>query len=224
MPQCLPDAPNTPVAPPQRQRWYLVAALLQLLTIGCIPALVASGVRDNPSPRSGGTAGAGALLVADGSVCAKALVAAHSKLGSRYILGTKGPTTFDCSGLTRWAYAQAGVTLGVSTYQQKHDGQLTPCRFEDFHGASTTCWKPGDLIFLRRPAAGFPEGYTQHVAMYDRDGYIVGCENPQVGCIRQLPEKNSYYRDNFWMGRRIADCPKSAMHTVPYGMALIRKF
>jgi hypothetical protein len=60
---------------------------------------------------------------------------------------------------------------------------------------------------LQYPAAGDPGGIGQHVALYDHDGYIVGCENPTVGCIRQLPERNRFYRQYFAMGRRIAACP-----------------
>jgi hypothetical protein len=60
---------------------------------------------------------------------------------------------------------------------------------------------------LQYPAAGDPGGIGQHVALYDHAGYVVGCENPSVGCIRQLPERNSYYKAYFAMGRRIAACP-----------------
>ena len=39
-----------------------------------------------------------------------------SKLGCRYVYGTSGPTTFDCSGFTLMAYKQAGITLARSAY------------------------------------------------------------------------------------------------------------
>ena len=38
----------------------------------------------------------------------KALAAARSVIGSPYVYGAAGPNAFDCSGLTSWAYAQAG--------------------------------------------------------------------------------------------------------------------
>jgi hypothetical protein len=41
-----------------------------------------------------------------------AVKAALTKLGKPYVWGAKGPNEFDCSGLTHWAYAQAGITLG----------------------------------------------------------------------------------------------------------------
>ncbi|MGH3966641.1 MAG: C40 family peptidase, partial [Mycobacterium sp.] len=47
-----------------------------------------------------------------------AVRAALSRLGRPYVWGATGPDRFDCSGLTQWAYAQAGVHLDRTTYQQ----------------------------------------------------------------------------------------------------------
>ena len=70
-----------------------------------------------------------------------AVKAALTKLGKPYVWGAKGPNQFDCSGLTHWAYAQAGITLGPDTYTQIHNGPAVP------HGHV----EAGDLIF---PEAG----------------------------------------------------------------------
>jgi len=70
-----------------------------------------------------------------------AVKAALTRLGCPYVWGHKGPDSFDCSGLTRWAYAQAGITLGDSTYAQINQG--APVAPGDVHA--------GDLIF---PNAG----------------------------------------------------------------------
>ena len=40
--------------------------------------------------------------------------------------GAKGPDRFDCSGLTQWAWAQAGVRLGPDTYTQVTEGVPVP--------------------------------------------------------------------------------------------------
>ena len=40
-----------------------------------------------------------------------AISAALSKRGAKYVFGAAGPTTFDCSGLVVYAYAQAGIKL-----------------------------------------------------------------------------------------------------------------
>lgn len=70
-----------------------------------------------------------------------AVRAALSRLGRPYVWGATGPDTFDCSGLTQWSYAQAGIHLDRTTYQQIHDGIAVP-RWQI---------RPGDLVF---PNAG----------------------------------------------------------------------
>jgi cell wall-associated NlpC family hydrolase len=63
--------------------------------------------------------------------------AALSKQGDPYVWGAKGPNQFDCSGLTQWAWKQAGVNLGPDTYSQVAQG--IPVAPNDV--------QPGDLIF-----------------------------------------------------------------------------
>lgn len=70
-----------------------------------------------------------------------AVRAALSRLGRPYVWGATGPDRFDCSGLVQWAYAQAGVHLDRTTYQQINDGVPVP----------RSQVRPGDLVF---PHAG----------------------------------------------------------------------
>ncbi len=72
---------------------------------------------------------------------ALAVRAALSRLGRPYVWGATGPNRFDCSGLVQWSYAQAGVQLGRTTYQQINDG-IPVLRSQV---------RPGDLVF---PHAG----------------------------------------------------------------------
>jgi cell wall-associated NlpC family hydrolase len=72
---------------------------------------------------------------------AAAVRAALSRLGRPYVWGATGPDQFDCSGLVQWAYAQAGVQLDRTTYQQINDGVPVP----------RSLVRPGDLVF---PHAG----------------------------------------------------------------------
>ncbi len=69
---------------------------------------------------------------------AVAVRAALSRLGRPYVWGAKGPDQFDCSGLVQWSYAQAGIDLDRTTYQQIHDGVPVP----------RSQIRPGDLVFL----------------------------------------------------------------------------
>lgn len=85
--------------------------------------------------------------------------AALSRLGCPYVWGATGPDRFDCSGLVKWAYAQAGVPLHRTTYDQINDGIPVP----------RSHIRPGDLVF---PHAG-------HVQMAIGNGLVV--EAPYSG-------------------------------------------
>lgn len=72
---------------------------------------------------------------------ALAVRAALSRLGRPYVWGATGPDRFDCSGLVQWSYAQAGIHLDRTTYQQINDG----------YPVARSQVRPGDLVF---PHAG----------------------------------------------------------------------
>jgi hypothetical protein len=107
-----------------------------------------------------------------------------------------GPDSFDCSGLVWWSYAQAGVSIGSTTYQQLNDGAPIPCTIDDLAGDATTCWTLGDLIFLRYSGG-------QHVAIYVGSGLFLDCYNHATGCILHDVKEDSFYQRHFLMGRRI---------------------
>jgi hypothetical protein len=75
---------------------------------------------------------------------AAAVEAALSRRGCPYVWGATGPSTFDCSGLTQWSWAQAGLHLGRDTYHQINEGAPVPA--DQVRG--------GDLIF---PSSSFGE-------------------------------------------------------------------
>ena len=65
---------------------------------------------------------AGLRLPSPNSRAGVAVRAALSRLGRPYVWGATGPDQFDCSGLTQWSYARAGIHLDRTTYQQIYDG------------------------------------------------------------------------------------------------------
>lgn len=69
---------------------------------------------------------------------AQALRYAMSKIGRPYVWGAAGPTTFDCSGLTMWAYRQVGINLPHYTGSQWNAGTHV----------SRSDLQPGDLVFF----------------------------------------------------------------------------
>ncbi len=84
---------------------------------------------------------AGLRLPSPSGHAAIAVRAALSRLGRPYVWGATGPDQFDCSGLVQWSYAQAGIHLDRTTYQQINDGIPVP----------RSQVRPGDLVF---PHAG----------------------------------------------------------------------
>lgn len=81
---------------------------------------------------------------------AKAVEIAASKRGAPYVYGATGPREFDCSGLTLYAFRQAGRVLPRTADEQyehtRHIGRVQRV--------------PGDLVF-------FPAGATiGHVGIY----------------------------------------------------------
>ncbi|MFT4086053.1 MAG: C40 family peptidase [Gordonia sp. (in: high G+C Gram-positive bacteria)] len=85
----------------------------------------------------------------------KALAFAESKIGSPYVYGAAGPNAFDCSGLTSWAYKQAGKIIPRDSYGQLGGG--TPI-------ASLAQAQPGDiLIFNGGGHAGIYAGNGQFI-------------------------------------------------------------
>ena len=93
-----------------------------------------------------------------------AVRAALSRLGSPYVWGATGPDRFDCSGLTQWSYARAGIHLDRTTYQQIYDGIPIP----------RSQVRPGDLVF---PSAG-------HVQMAIGNNLVV--EAPHSGATVRI--------------------------------------
>lgn len=78
-----------------------------------------------------------------------AVAAALTRVGSPYVWGAAGPTTFDCSGLVVWAYAQVGISLPHYSGAQ----MLATTRI------SASQLQPGDLVF-------YGPGGSEHVAIY----------------------------------------------------------
>ncbi len=90
-----------------------------------------------------------------------ALSAAQSKIGSPYVWGATGPNSFDCSGLTSWAYAQAGASLPRTSQAQANAGTRI---------GSTSALQPGDLVLFY--------GDLHHIGLYAGNGQILHAPKP----------------------------------------------
>lgn len=114
-----------------------------------------------------------------------ALQAALSKRGSEYEWGAEGPAEFDCSGLTSWAYAQAGIDIPRTSRAQYRTGRPV----------SRSELRPGDLLFYD-DGSGDPS-QIHHVGMYVGNGKIV--DAPTEG---QLVDVRSMEGDGHYIGAR----------------------
>lgn len=102
-------------------------------------------------------------LVGTGTAVQAARIAL-TKQGSAYVWGGDGPITFDCSGLVKWAFEQAGMAgLPHSAEEQARMGRSV--------GRSDL--QPGDLIALYSPIS--------HIGIYVGDGLYVNA--PQSGDV-----------------------------------------
>ncbi|MGH3865407.1 MAG: NlpC/P60 family protein [Pseudonocardiaceae bacterium] len=102
-------------------------------------------------------------LVGSG-IALSAARAALSKQGSAYVWGGDGPITFDCSGLVKWAFEQAGMPgLPHSAEEQARMGR----------SVTRDQLQPGDLIALYSPIS--------HIGIYVGEGLYVNA--PQSGDV-----------------------------------------
>jgi cell wall-associated NlpC family hydrolase len=125
---------------------------------------------DNPNPPA--ATGAGGI----------AANAALSKVGAPYVFGAAGPDAFDCSGLTMWAWGQAGVSIPHSA-----TAQYSSLPRVDLHSVV-----PGDIIYYGN--------VSPHVAIYIGGGQIVHARHPGPG--GQVQTAGMWTYDRPWAAMR----------------------
>jgi peptidoglycan DL-endopeptidase CwlO len=92
-----------------------------------------------------------------------------AQVGKPYVYGATGPTAYDCSGLTKAAFATIGVDLPRTSEDQSTVG--TP--------VSVSNVQPGDLLFWGGT------GTAYHVAVYIGGGEYLDAANPSKGVVIQ---------------------------------------
>jgi cell wall-associated NlpC family hydrolase len=108
-------------------------------------------------------------IPAPNATAAAAVRAALAQVGKPYRWGATGPASFDCSGLTGFAYARAGLTLPRTSRQQWSAG-----RHVEVQGL-----RPGDLVFWAHDPAD--PATIHHVGMYVGQGLMVHA--PHTGAL-----------------------------------------
>ncbi|HZB18727.1 MAG TPA: C40 family peptidase [Blastococcus sp.] len=104
--------------------------------------------REEEAPASG-------PVVANSGAAQIAIDTAMAQRGKPYVWAAGGPNSYDCSGLTAYAYRAAGIDLPHSSRAQSQMGQAV----------SRDQLQPGDLVFFYSPVS--------HVGIYIGNGQMV---------------------------------------------------
>ncbi|WP_241038534.1 C40 family peptidase [Blastococcus litoris] len=95
------------------------------------------------------------VVVANSAAAQTAVDTAMAQLGDPYVWAAAGPDSFDCSGLTQYAFAAAGISLPHSSRLQAAMGQAV----------SRADLQPGDLVYFYSPVS--------HIGIYIGGGQMV---------------------------------------------------
>lgn len=115
-----------------------------------------------------------------------AVNAADKMVGARYLYGGASAAGFDCSGLTQYAYAQAGVTLPHSSAAQAGKGVWV----------ARAALQPGDLIFFSTNGSGS----VNHVGIYIGNSLFIAANSDGVA-VCDL--RGSYWSGVYLTARRV---------------------
>lgn len=107
----------------------------------------------------------------------KAVKEAKKQVGDPYRWGASGPGAFDCSGLVRYAWRKAGVSLPRITQSQYRSIRKK---------VSWNSLLPGDLLFFSGKG---------HVGMYVGKGRMV--HSPSSGKTVRIVKLQGHYRSTF---------------------------
>ncbi|EFR95847.1 protein p60, partial [Listeria ivanovii FSL F6-596] len=99
-----------------------------------------------------------------GSGYSAMISAAQAQLGKPYSLGATGPSAFDCSGFTSYAFRAAGISLPRTSGAQ----------YAAASKVSASQAKPGDLVFFNYG------GGIAHVGIYVGGGQMINAQNNGV--------------------------------------------
>ncbi|MER7793061.1 C40 family peptidase [Streptomyces sp. NPDC097640] len=92
-----------------------------------------------------------------------------AQVGKAYVLGSSGPSSYDCSGLTQSAFNQIGISLPRVSQDQSNQGTAV----------SLDNLQPGDLLYWGA------RGNAYHVGVYIGGGKFIGAQNPSTGIVER---------------------------------------
>ncbi|MFI9203731.1 C40 family peptidase [Streptomyces sp. NPDC053048] len=93
----------------------------------------------------------------------------RAQVGKPYIMGSTGPSAYDCSGLVMAAYSQIGIDLPRVSQDQSTAGTQV----------STSNLQVGDILYWGSAGSAY------HVAVYVGGGKFIGAQNPSTGIVER---------------------------------------
>jgi cell wall-associated NlpC family hydrolase len=125
-----------------------------------VAVLAGAGVMLTPLPamasaNAPAAAPAAAAVAAPNQAAQVVVDTAMAQRGKAYVWAGAGPDTFDCSGLTQFAFKAAGISLPHSSKAQSTTGAAV----------ARADLLPGDLVFYYSPVS--------HVGIYIGNGQVV---------------------------------------------------
>jgi len=127
-------------------------------------------------------------LSGDTGIGQRAVDIAMKYLGSRYVRGTSGPNTFDCSGFTSFCYRQLGIDISRSSRAQAYEGQQV----------SRDQIQVGDVVVFKNTYRSGPS----HVGLYIGDGKFIHASNSRRGVVIDSLSSD-YYTSHYHSIRRV---------------------
>ncbi len=120
----------------------------------------------------------------------KFIKAAQSKLGCEYVLGDRGPNTFDCSGFVWYCLKQAGV----STTRLNAAGFSRKSGWKEIKSYSQV--QKGDILFFRSDDSSG----VSHTGIYVGGGMMIDASSGNGKVVKRAV--SAYWKRNFVNARR----------------------
>ena len=117
---------------------------------------------------------------------------AQNQLGKPYVYGATGMSSFDCSGLTYYAFRQISITLPRTAQSQGYDSD-----FQQISSVSNL--ERGDLVFFNTVS---DSDQCDHTGIYLGDGWFIHASSGQDRVVVSTLA-SGYYNRVFSWGRRV---------------------
>lgn len=126
------------------------------------------------------------------STAKKVVELAKQQLGKKYVWGANGPSSFDCSGLTKYVFGKVGITLERVSYNQATQGIKV----------SKSNLQIGDLVFFSGINASSSSAKISHVGIYIGNGKFLHAANSKRGVVIDELDTD-YYTTHYVTARRV---------------------